>query len=66
MRDKPLACPTCGSFKSVVVDSRDHPYREAILRRRRVCQHCQSSFYTNEYVTKELPERHRSSTNIKM
>ena len=42
-----LKCPTCGSIRLRVIDSRAH---SGTIRRRRVCKGCNRRFYTMETV----------------
>lgn len=45
-----LACPTCGQAQSSVIDTRPHPYKAGVWRKRR-CQACGTRFETLETIT---------------
>lgn len=50
-----ITCPHCRQGRSLVVDSRPHPYRDGVWRRRR-CDHCHDEFETLEQVVPPLTD----------
>jgi len=49
-----LPCPSCGSHRSEVKDSRS--YNDNSIYRRRKCKNCGERYTTLEYVAADLPD----------
>lgn len=58
-----MNCPTCGSVKHNVLDTRESTSKYNYIRRRRECERCETRWTTKEFITDAVTTKEQAASN---